>query len=142
MRAFLIFGVGLFSLVAVAARPMTTTTTTVKTIGQKTGEKIDRAVEAAQKKKEETTAELQKSYDHLNQQVTELRAKAKEVTGQTRQDVQSQIRNLEKDRQKLAEQLDKMKSATGSAWEDLKQGAAAAVEQMQKAIDKAEEKLK
>lgn len=131
MKAMLILLGGLFfSFVAGAVAPATTTTT-VKSIGQKTGEAID-----------ETTAGLQRSYDDVAKKIIELKTQAAATSGQAQKDMQAEIKNLEKDQQRVAAKIEKMKTATGSAWQELKQGATKALDSMKKAIDKAEDKLK
>jgi DNA anti-recombination protein RmuC len=141
MKAMLVLISGLiFSFAAMAVSP--TTTTTVKSIGQKTGEAIDGAVSSVKRKKDETTAGLQKSYDDVSKKISELKTQAAATSGQAQKDMQAEIKSLEKDQQKVAAKIEKMKTATGSAWEELKQGATKALDSMKKAVDKAEDKLK
>lgn len=114
----------------------------VETMGQKTGETIDGAVASAQQKKNEARDELQKSYEDVSKKIADLKTNVTESTGQAQKDMNTQIKSLEQDQKRVSRKIEKMKTATGSAWEELKKGASTALDNMKKAVDSAEDKFK
>lgn len=85
--------------------------------------------------KDEFLKKAQKQLDQLDQKVDELRRRAK--TAASQKQIDRTIRQLEAKRKEAAKKLDQLRSASGPAWEDLKTGVSAAINDLTAACDKA-----
>lgn len=85
--------------------------------------------------KDEFLKKAQEQLDQLDQKVDELRRRAK--TAASQKQIDRTIRQLEAKRKEAAKKLDQLRSASGPAWEDLKTGVSAAINDLTAACDKA-----
>lgn len=92
--------------------------------------------------KEKVQKELQQGYDNLKVQIRELQDKAKTASGSAKKDMDDQVQNLKKDQAELKTKIEKMKTTSGQAWNDLKAGANSAFENLKKSVQQAKDRFK
>ncbi len=82
-------------------------------------------------------AKLKEVLRQVDRQLDDWKAQAERATGQARKDAQAQIEQLKPLRAKVEAQLQKVKSASAPAWEDIKAGVGSAFDDLQRAFEKA-----
>lgn len=95
--------------------------------------------EQAKQMRDEFVAKMQQEMDELNMKLAELRAKAQSLSGQAREEIEAQIKRLEQEQKEAAVKFDALKAATVETWNELKSGAAEALERFKRSIEKAPE---
>lgn len=88
-----------------------------------------------ERNKDEFLKRAQQQLDQIDKETDQLRRQAKTAT--SRKQVDRTIRQLEAKRKEAAKKLDQLRSASGPAWEDLKTGVSAAINDLTAACDKA-----
>jgi hypothetical protein len=86
----------------------------------------------SQQQKEQYQEQIEAKIKGYDQNVDELKEKAKGVKGEAKAELNRQMDELRKKKEAASQKLKKMKTATGKAWEDLKSGAEAALEDLEK----------
>lgn len=94
------------------------------------------AQEQAKQVRDEFVAKMQQEMEELNVKLTELRTKAQAMSGQAREQVEQQIKNLEQEQKEATAKFESLKSATAEKWEELKAGAADALDRFKKSMQK------
>ena len=92
--------------------------------------------------KEKIQKDLQQGYESLKTQIRDLQQKAKTTSGSAKKDMDGQIDNLKKDQAELHNKIEKMKTSSGRAWDDLKAGANSAFENLKKSVHQAQDRCK
>ncbi len=82
-------------------------------------------------------AKLKGVLQQVDAQMDEWKAQAEKATGQAKKEAQAKLNQLKPLRDKVDAQLQKVKSATPQAWEDIKAGVGSAFEDLRKAFEKA-----
>ncbi|MBN2702544.1 MAG: hypothetical protein JXR29_13955 [Methylothermaceae bacterium] len=80
--------------------------------------------------------------DEWNAELDKLSAKAEAAEADAKLEYQDQIDELEKLRNQVREKLGEVESASDDAWEDVRQGAEAALNEMNNAISNALKRFK
>jgi hypothetical protein len=80
---------------------------------------------------------LQYVVDQLNRQIDLLERKSQAAGAKAREEYRRQLPELRRLRDRAAVELRKVQEATPGAWEEIKQGAGNAVEDLRKAVDRA-----
>lgn len=78
----------------------------------------------------------------MGSKIDELRTKAEKAGEQKKQEINKSIEKLQSKRKDLEHRLQKLQSASGEAWEDLKSGVAAAFDEFNKAFKDADDSEK
>lgn len=91
----------------------------------------------AKQMRDEFVAKMQREMDELNAKLAELRTKAQTMTGQAREQIDQQIKKLEQEQKEAAEKFEALKAATVETWNELKSGAADALDRFKKSMQKA-----
>lgn len=100
-----------------------------------TAEKVSETKEAIQK-------DLEQGIDRLRVQLKDLQAKAEKSTGKAKSEINEKISELKEEESKMQKQVQHVKSASGKAWDDIKKGAKAALENLKKSMNDAKERFK
>src|SRR5437660_769209 len=87
--------------------------------------------------KDEYGQKLQTLLDKLDRQMAILKAKAARTGGEARKKYQEQLAELRPLRDKVRARMKKIADATPDAWEDVKTGVSAAVDDLWKSLKKA-----
>ena len=88
----------------------------------------------------ENKNDMEQRLAEMGSKIDELRAKAEEAGEQRKREINKSIENLHDKREDLQERLEKLHSASGEAWEDLKSGVTAAFDEFNKAFRDADDK--
>jgi hypothetical protein len=86
--------------------------------------------------------EMHQYLDKLNQETTRWREQLEKVGGQAKEEMQAQLKNLEKQRDVVAERLRELGRAGESAWGPMKEGLRKAFDDLKEAAHKAREKFR
>ena len=89
--------------------------------------------ELDEKKDFEEKAQLK--LDEFNRDIEELKAKAKDTTGESRTELNQAINKLETLEEGAREKLDKLKSASAGAWKQLKEDVQYSIDEIDKEYD-------
>ncbi len=128
MKRFILLIILSLTQVSVAA----TTATDVK---EKAGETADAAADYTKEQKEAFVKEMEKN-------LTNLKAKIKELKNQAGKSKDKTIENLEIEQKNLEKDLTAMKSSSGRAWAKLKSGLTKAWIEVKNSMSEAKEELK
>ncbi|MBY0316943.1 MAG: apolipoprotein A1/A4/E family protein [Bdellovibrionales bacterium] len=104
-----------------------------ETIGQKTGKAIDNTLA----KKDAVQKDLQDSMDLISKDIEALKAKVATSSGNAKASLEEKIHALDSKKQDLNAQLSKLKSTSGKAWQDMKDGMSKSIQELRLAYEKA-----
>jgi hypothetical protein len=93
-------------------------------------------------KKAEFQLKLQKAVDDLDDRLDDLQEQAENTSGEARKKADAEMKELRKKRRALREKLAKVKAAAPGAWEDAKSGVSDALDDLEKAYEKARSRIK
>lgn len=96
----------------------------------------------AERQKEEFVRRAQTELDQLDKQMADLQAQATKANAKTRKQIDKSIAELEPRRKTAARKLDELKSSSGRAWVDLKNGVVAAINDLSAAYRRAASRFK
>jgi hypothetical protein len=100
------------------------------------------AVFAQAETKEALQKDLEQGIQTIQSEVKDLQEKAKTATGQMQRDITKKIEELKSQEAEINEQAKKIKSSSGLAWQDLKNGAKKALENIKQSVKDAKERFK
>jgi TolA-binding protein len=103
-------------------------------VKKQTQEAVETAVQFAKQERDEFIQKAQKDLDALNGKLEELKKQAQGETGEAKDKMDRQIKNLQEQQQVAEKKLSNLKSATGDAWKDLKTGTEAAIDSIRKSF--------
>jgi len=92
--------------------------------------------------RDEYRRRLQNVLDQVNDRIEQLQSQAARAGAEARKEYAEQIDQLRRLRDKVETQAERVKSATPKAWDDLKSGVGAALEDLRKAFEKAGERFR
>jgi len=87
--------------------------------------------------KDEYQRRLEQVLNDLNARAEDLQRRAAQAGEQAREQLRPQLEALRQKSEAVRRQLDKVKAATPDAWSDIKAGVSSAVDELQKAFEKA-----
>jgi superfamily II RNA helicase len=108
---------------------------TSKAVKKEAKEAVETAKAYTQQQKKEYQEQIEAKIKGYDQNLDELKVKAKGVKGEAKAEFNRQMDELRKKKEAASQKLKEMKSATGRAWEDLKSGTEAAVEDLEKTFN-------
>jgi hypothetical protein len=104
------------------------------------------ALEAAKaytfQQKDEYQRRLEALTRELDERIDDLRDRAEAVGAEARKEYAQEIEELRQRREAVRQRLARVKSASAEAWEDIKSGVSAALEDLQKAYERARSRFK
>jgi len=92
--------------------------------------------------REQYVEDLNNKLKQWNTRIDELKAKADAAEEKKKRKILKQVEVLQKKRQNLENEIQKLKNAGEAAWSDMKGGAQKAVSDLEKGIQKAFSRLK
>lgn len=90
--------------------------------------------------KEEFTTALKSELNDLDKDISSMKASAAKESDQARKDIDAQIVKLEAQRKDLGHQIDRLSTATSSAWTEIRTGVQSAFKEVKSSINRASEK--
>ncbi len=96
-----------------------------------------RAAEKTEAQKDEYERKLKAKLDDLDRSIDTLKARAKKTNARERVKLNEAIADLQKKRASAGQRFDELKSASARAWEDLKVGIEAAMDDLENACERA-----
>ena len=115
---------------------------TVESVKNKVRDALQAAKNYTYDHKDEYAQKLQGVVDEVNVKLAELKTRAEKAGAEAKTQLQPQIDDLRRRGQEVQKQLDKVKDATPAVWDEIKTGAYKALEELQDAWEKVNEKLK
>ncbi len=103
---------------------------------------VEQEKKEAERQKEEFVRRAQAELDQLDKQLNDLKAQAKSANAKTQKEINKSIAQLEPKRKAAARKLDELKSSSGKAWVDMKQGVVAAINDLSDAYRRAASRFK
>ena len=103
---------------------------------------LDQEQAEAERKKQEFVKRAQAELDQLDKQMADLQAQATKANAKTRKQIDKSIADLEPRRKTAERRLDQLKSSSGKAWADLKDGVTAAINDLSAACGSAVSRFK
>ena len=103
---------------------------------------LDQEQAQAERKKQEFVKRAQAELDQLDKQMADLQAQATKANAKTRKQIDKSIAELEPRRKTAEQRLNQLKSSSGKAWTDLKDGVTAAIDDLSAACSSAVSRFK
>ncbi len=138
LGAFAILACGL--LLGRAA--MSAETGTAADVGQQAAQTYEAMKDYGYAKKDEVTNWADQKLEQLQQKTAALKAKAEETGGDAKGRWDDLASGFEAQQRQAAEQIDRLKGASASAWDDVKQGTLDAIATLDKSLEQAASRFK
>lgn len=87
--------------------------------------------------RDDFVAKMHRKIDELNAKIDELGRKARKEKAETREWYEEERRDLEAQKVEAESRLERVRQASGEAWEDLKVGAEGAWKKFKDSVDRA-----
>jgi len=85
----------------------------------------------------EVQSELESQLSEWGDDIDELKAEAKTLTGDAKDELQSRIDELKQTREEIATKIDELQTSTRAAWSEIRDGAVDSMERMEQALEDA-----
>lgn len=113
---------------------------TAEEVNKEAKEAAETVAKYTQQQKDEYLSRIEARLEEIDQQMQQLQdkmqAEAADLQAQTREEIEQSMQKLRENREKVAAKYEELKSASGSAWGDLKAGMDAALEDLNRAFEK------
>ena len=116
--------------------------TTAKDVSKKTGEAVDTLKSYTVDKKNDAVAYGKKLLSAADRDIKKLERAAAKASGDTKAQLQEEVKGLKADRAAVSKKLDEMGKASGEAWDGTKNAFADAYKDLREGVGKAAKKLK
>jgi cytochrome c556 len=135
---------GSVMLVAAGCGDSNTTTSEVtgEDVRKEAGEAVEATAQYTKQEMETFTAQVEDKLQTADRKMDELQAKARELQGEARQSIDQEIQELKVKRDKASSQLAELKSASANAWDDMKAGMQAALNELDRSLEEATAKFR
>jgi TolA-binding protein len=114
---------------------------TSEDVKKETREAMETAQAYTQQQKEEYLQRMNAKLEEVNQEIQELTAKTQSQLLEMKEDAKAELNKdieaLRSRQQEMTQKLEELKSASGSAWDDIKSGMDAAMEDLNQALARA-----
>lgn len=142
MRNFIFVVLSVFSLLTVSTcgqkeDSKTKPDVTSQDVKQETKEALETASTYAQAQIQEYQERLGAKLEQFDKELEELRAGAETIKEKSKTELNETVAALKQKQQAVRNKLEKLRSASGKAWEDAKSGVEAAMEDLEKAYKQA-----
>jgi DNA anti-recombination protein RmuC len=114
---------------------------TVDQAQQKAQEAADTAAQYARQQRDEYVRRAQQELDDLHAKIEDLRAQAAQSGADARDRLDQQIAALQDQWNRSRDRLDKLKRASGEAWQEIQTGVGNALDELKKSYEKAKAKF-
>lgn len=112
---------------------------TAEQVRQRTEEALESMKDYSFQDREQYRKRLDKALSELDDQIDELKLKAQKAGKQAEERYPQLMADLRSMREKAAARAEKVREATPKVWDEMKKGIGAAVDDLQKAFDRARE---
>ncbi len=116
---------------------MTDAAATVADVARETREALAAAKSYTFRQKDEYQRKLEAVLGKLGNRIEDLKKQAEQAGAEARQEYSKQLEELRRLRERAAERLANVKAASPDAWEEIKAGVGAAMEELQQAYERA-----
>jgi len=116
--------------------------TTSKDVAKQTGEAADTLKSYSVEKKKEAVAYGKKLLSAADRDIKKLERAAAKASGDTKAQLQEEVKGLKADRAAVSKKLDEMGKASGEAWDGTKNAFADAYSDLKDGVEKTAKKLK
>lgn len=110
-------------------------------VKQKASETVDAAGEYTKEQKEA----IQKTYDEkmkaISEEIADLKKDAQTATGKAKDELDKEIKYLEKKQKSLQKDMARWKESSGKAWDEMKAGMSAAMDKLTESYQKAKKEF-
>ena len=130
------------AVLAAVLSQLTFAQTTAKDVSKKAGETADTIKSYSVDKKNEAVAYGKKLLSAADRDIKKLESSASKASGDTKAQMQEELKGLKADRAAVAKKLDEMGKASGEAWDGTKNAFADAYKDLHDGVQKAAKKLK
>jgi predicted RNase H-like nuclease (RuvC/YqgF family) len=110
---------------------------TSEDVKKETEEAYQTAVEYTAQQKEEIQAEMRRKLDDYKQKIEQLRSETETLSAEAKAEVKRRLEELRTKQQAAEQKLSQLKSSSGKAWNDIKQGLDRAVDDLEQAYKNA-----
>ena len=100
------------------------------------------AAEKGRQQRDEYVKKVNDQIDQLDKKIGQLKVQAEKLGREQKKELDKNIADLEEKRRIAAQKLDKLKSASAGAWEDIKKGTQAALDDLQRTYERVANRLK
>lgn len=135
-RSWGIVGIGLLSILVVAAAGASEKPVTGDKIVRETQEALKATKDYTIQQKDAFQRRIQTELDEMQAHISQLRARMKHESGKTRSDIQKAIEELEKKTDLANKKLQDIHSATTSSWEQAKSKTAVAMDDLRDSLNR------
>jgi hypothetical protein len=116
-------------------------TPSAEAVRKEVREALDAIKSYTLQQKEEYARKLSEMLDDLNERIDDLKERAEAAGAQAKKEYAPQLQELQRKRDEVSRRLERVRQATPGAWEEIKQGVSSAVEDLQKALERAGSRL-
>lgn len=117
--------------------------------GEKIGKKVDKAVDDVSEFSKEQREKIQKEFkvqlSNMDQEISELKIKAKEVketaSEESKKQINEQLAFLEKRRKELKVEFKSLQNSSGKAWDEIKTGFQNSIMTLKESFKKAKQEF-
>jgi hypothetical protein len=110
------------------------------TTDQDLGREVKQALAAVKdysfRQKDKYAAQLREAAEDVEDRIDDLEARAKDAGAEAKAKIRAQIAELRKKKGVLNERLEKVRTATAEAWDDVKSGVGEAAAELEKVLDR------
>ncbi len=92
--------------------------------------------------RDEYVKKVNDQIDQLDKKIDQLKVQAEKLSKAQRKELDKNIADLEQKRRIAAQKLDKLKSASASAWEDIRKGTQAALDDLERTYERVAARFK
>jgi len=110
-------------------------------VKKETKEALGAAKELTVQQKEEFQKKMRDKLDRIQREIDRLVFKANQAKKETRAELNKVIGELQKKKDAIAKKLQELESASGKAWNDLKSGLNASMEELEKSYKRAQSRF-
>jgi peptidoglycan hydrolase CwlO-like protein len=115
---------------------------TKEEVQKKSTEAASAAVEYSKEQKEQFQKEMGSKLEELTSEVSDLKKKALQTTGNAQKQLSEQINLLEKKEHEMKKDLASLSKSTGKSWEQMKSGVNKAWDSLSESYQKAKKEFK
>ena len=110
---------------------------TMEQVGEEVTEAVETASEYVSNERDEFLVRVESEVTRLNDEIKTLRNEIAEAGAESKESFNEALAAMDEKRQTAAGELEKLKSATGDAWKDVRGGMESALQELQEDYDNA-----
>ena len=111
-------------------------------VKQKASETVQAASDYTKEQKEEIQKSTEDKLNTISAEISDLKKDAKNATGKAKEEIDQELKYLERKQASLKKDLQRWKESSGKAWDEMKSGMSAAVDRLGESYQRAKKELK